>query len=359
MSDLPHSDAASPPDSPTEVLLRSLRRKEGTWVEWGQACQQLQKLGQSPQAIFEATGFEPVHQNQVIAAAQVYQNLVSGNAPAAVLEHFQQRGSDILYELRILTQAERVGGATLIWQHQLDVEAAHEVARAIKDFSRLPRLPEGFTTEPGDAVAYQCWKFARQKEDLQERSRLIARGLRFAQSETARRQIEKLLTDFTVVKARPAPRLPLYRLESAEELPRILPVAGRLPLAPADLRAVPLVEESGPFRLVQHVGSCAWVPVPGWQVILNAEDPVGLLASSDQVGLEVAGNPEELLVVVDRSQRQWDENSYFLVEQAEELEIQWWPDPPELPLLGRVLLILRPRKILDQEFTKDPWQVDE
>ena len=51
-----------------EELLRSLRQKEGTWVEWGKACQQLQKAGYNPQRIFEETGFEPIQQNQIIVA---------------------------------------------------------------------------------------------------------------------------------------------------------------------------------------------------------------------------------------------------------------------------------------------------
>jgi len=56
----------SPSPENLEEILRSLRRKEGNWVAWGQACQKLQKSGYSPQAIFEETGFEPIQQNQVI-----------------------------------------------------------------------------------------------------------------------------------------------------------------------------------------------------------------------------------------------------------------------------------------------------
>lgn len=342
-----------------EELLLSLRRKQGTWVEWGLACAKLQKAGYNPQGIFEETGFEPIQQNQIIVAWQVYTTLVNTNAPTDVLAHFEQKGSDILYELRVLTQAQRVTAAELVLAKNLNVDDAHEVTKAIKEFSWLKNIPEGFSSHPGDAVAYQCWKLVRAKEDFQERSRLIARGLNFAHSETARKKIEQLLTDFTVAKTRPAPSMPVYRLESEEELPRVLPVVGKIPLTQADLQAVPLIEETEPFRLVKFSGEGAWVPVPGWQVVLNAEDPVVILSDSDRLPTPLPGKPEEVLVVVDRSQRQWDTNSYFVVELAGQLEFQWFEEAPDLPLLGRIILMMRPKRILDEEVTKELWQIDE
>lgn len=353
------SPSPSPePEINAEELLRSLRQKQGTWVEWGKACQQLQKAGYNPQVIFEETGFEPIQQNQIIVAAQVYTSLVNGNAPPDVLTHFQQKGSDSLYELRVLAQSERVAAAELLLAKNIDSKGAHEVVRAIKEFS-MTKLPEGFSSHPGDAMAYQSWKSARQKEDLQERARLIAQGLKFVYSETARRQIEKLLTDLTVVKTRPAPRMPIYRSEAEAELPRILPVVGKLPLTKADLQAVPLIDEVGPLRLVKFSGEGVWVAVPGWQVVLKAEDPVGILSDSDALPTTLPEKPEEVLVVVDRAQREWEPDNYFLVELAGELNFQWFAEAPDLPLLGRVILVIRPKKILDEEATKDLWQIDE
>jgi hypothetical protein len=95
-----------PTDS--EGLLKLLRHKEGTWVQWGIACQMLQKMGENSLAIFENTGFEPVQQNQIVVASQVYASLQAGNATDIVLAHFEQKGSDILNELRVLNQSERV-----------------------------------------------------------------------------------------------------------------------------------------------------------------------------------------------------------------------------------------------------------
>lgn len=342
-----------------QELLRKLRQKQGNWVEWGQAIAYLQKSGYNPQDIFEATGFEPIQQNQVVVGAQVYSSLEKAGASEATRAHYTTRGSDVLYELRLLTQEERAAAAELTFTHKLDLEEAREVAKAIRDFSYFRTLPEGFTNHPGDAVAYQAWKLARQYTDLQERSRLIAKGLRFAHSQSARKHIEQLLVDFTVVSQRPAPLPPFYRFDTEDELPRIVPVVGALPLKVQELQAVPLVEELEPFRIVKFAGEQAWVALPGWQVLLAAEDPVTIIATSDRFPSQNQAQPGPVLVVVDRSQREWNDFSYFVVDNGGELDFQWFETQPELPILGKVIIIVRPRKILDENVTKDAWQIDE
>lgn len=343
----------------SQQLLQKLRQKQGHWVEWGEEIAKLQKSGYAPQVIFEATGFEPIQQNQVIVGAQVYNSIVKANVSEDVRSHYWQRGSDILYELRMLTQEERATAAELTHHHRLDMDAAREIARAIKDFSRLPKLPTGFSQHPGDAVAYQCWKLARQKSDLQERSRLIAKGLKFADSDTARKQIEQLLTDFTVVPKKPAPHLPLYRPESEAELPRVVPVVGELPLSPSELQAVPSFVQEGDFGFIKSTGDRTWVGLPGWQVILNAQDPVVVICNSEQLPAETHTSPESVLVVIDRAQTQWDANSYFAYDNSAQIDFQWLETEPEATILGRIVVILRPKKIFDEEITKDSWQIDE
>ncbi len=343
-----------------EALITQLRRKQGTWVEWGQACQALQKAGMNPQEIFEATGFEPPQQNQVIVASQVYASLAAAQAPESVQQHFQQRGSDLLYELRVLSQRDRVRAAELALQHGLDADSIKDVTKALKEYSYLKELPTGFEDTAGDAVAYAAWKLARQQGDLQARSRLIAQALRFATSASARQQIETLLTDFTVVKNRPAPLLPTYRLETDSELPLVIPLAGRLPLSAADVQAVPVVVPEEPFGIVKFEGAAAWVPIPGWQVLLAAEDPIALLAQAHQLpNVQNPDNPEPLLLVIDRAQRAWDADSYFLVEQTDTVGIEWLPELGNRKLLGKLLVVVRPKRILDENYTRELLQFEE
>jgi len=364
MTDIPpgNPEGHPQPDSGTvnvEDLLQLLRRKESNWVKWGQACQQLQKAGYNPQTIFEETGFEPIQQNQVIVASQVYTTLMKAGVSDAVRSRFDRTGSDTLYELRILTQPERAAAAEFIVARNLDSEGAREVAKAVKEFSRRSTPPQGFSNHPGDAVAYEYWKVARQHNDLQERSRLIARGLMFAHSQEARQQIEKLLTENASSKQPPAPRLPLYRIEADEEQPRLLPVVGQLPLKPAELKDVPTVKPTGSFQLVEVSVKQTVVAIPGWQVVLKAQDPVVILCDTSQLPTQLSDKPEDVLLVIDRAKQEWEADSYFVVDQSGQVEIQWSSEAPDVTLLGRLILVLRPKKFLDEAASRDVWQIDE
>ena len=74
-------------EAEAQELMRSLLHKEGSWVEWGQGCQRLQKAGYSSQRIFEDTGFQNSQQNLVIVASQVFNNLVKAGVDSEVLDY--------------------------------------------------------------------------------------------------------------------------------------------------------------------------------------------------------------------------------------------------------------------------------
>ncbi|NEZ59625.1 RuBisCO accumulation factor 1 [Adonisia turfae] len=345
----------------TEALILQLRRKQGNWVDWAMACQTLQKSGMSPQAIFEGTGFEPIQQNQIMVAGQVYQSILGGAVAEPVLEHFTARGSDSLYELRILSKDDRAQAVQFIYDQGLDSEQVRDVAKALKEFSYRHDLPPGFTNHPGDAVAFSYWGFARQTSDLQARSRLIAQGLRFAHSAGAREAIEKLLTDFAVVKAKTAPRLPLFRIETDTDVPFVVPMVGQWPMSADVFQAVPKMEPEGAFGVVKSAGEQAWVPVPGWQVVLTAQDAIAFLMPFNELPNQADSTVSEtVLILVDRQQQAWDDSSYFLVsDDSGQLAIRWFDTDPGMPLLGRVIVIVRPKKVLDEAYTQELWQIDE
>ncbi len=344
-----------------DTLQSQLRRKEGNWVDWGKACQTLQKTGMMPQAIFEATGFEPIQQNQLIVAAQVFDSMIAGGVSEAARAHYQTRGSDSLYEFRILSQDIRAAAADFAFSNGLDSEQVKDVVKGLRDFSYSDKPPVGFEKTMGDAAAYHYWRLARQMSDLQARSRLIAQSLRFVTSDSARSKIEQLLTDFTVVAAKAAPRLPIFRLESEVDSPVIVPVAGQLPLPTADYKTVPPVEPEEPFGMVKFAGTGAWLPVPGWQVMLKAEDPIALLTEYGQLpnAPDEVSKTEPVMVIIDRAKRQWDEFSYFVHDVDGQLALRWFEEAPETTLLGGIILIMRPQKILDQNYSHEYWQIDE
>lgn len=345
-------------EAEAQELMRSLLHKEGSWVEWGQTCQKLQQAGYSTQRIFEDTGFQNSQQNLVIVAAQVFNNLVQANVEPEILSYFQGPRTDVLYELRVLNQKQRVEASKLAYEKRIDVDGAHLVAKAIKDVSRMSQLPQAFTNHPGDWVAYISWKRAKSQKDLQQRSRLIAQGLKFAYSNSAREAIEQLLSDFSVVKSATEPLLPLYRLEIEEQLPRIIPLAGSYPITKQEIAVVEQVEIQQPFGHIK-ANSGTYVPIPGWQVVLKAEDPVGYLCPSDLLPKFLGGKVEEVLVILDRANTNWDVNSYVVVEIAGRLELRWFETEPEETIIGQLVLILRPKKILDEGNITQPWQMDD
>ncbi len=343
-------------DFDSEAVLLRLRRKEGNWVEWGQSCQQLQKNGYNQQEIFEASGFEPIHQNQLIVAAQVFANMAEVGVQPATTTHFSRVGSDSLYELRILSKEDRAAVADFLVDRNLNSENAKEVAKATRDYGDLRQLPTGFTAHPGDAVAYQYWRYASQQHDLMEKTRLVARGLLFAHSNSARQQIEKLLGSLSQPE-RANPKLPLYRLESDEELPRFLPVAGKLPLKMADVAAIPRATAVGAFSLVNTTWQ-RWVGLPGWQMVISAIDPIVVFQVNQNL-IKDAEPEEELLMLIDRGITAWNDFKYFMVDRGGELVIDYFATLPSEPIVGQLVLVLRPKRLLATGDQHDLWQIEE
>ena len=344
-----------------ETLKSQLRRKEGNWVEWGKACQTLQKTGMTPQAVFEATGFEPIQQNQLIVAAQVFDSMVVGGASEKTKAHYAQRGSDSLYEFRILPKEHRAAAADFAFENGMDSEQVKEIVKGLRDFTYSETPPAGFEKTMGDAAAYHYWRLARQQSDLQARSRLIAQSLRFATSTSARSKVEKLLTDFSVVKQKPAPRLPIFRIEDEADSPVIMPVVGEFPVTTEEYKAVPGVLPEEPFGMVKFSGTGAWLPVPGWQVIMTAEDPIAAIATGEELPNlpDNMSKTEPLMIVIDRAKREWSEFSYYVIDAGGSLEIRWFDEEPSTKLLGSVVLIMRPKRIFDKDYTQELWQLDE
>jgi hypothetical protein len=348
-----------PAEINAEELLLLLRRKEGNWVEWGKACQTLQKAGYNTQAIFEATGFEPIQQNQIIVAAQVFDSMMSVGVAPATEAHYRRVGSDSLYELRILSKEDRATAADFLHSRNIDSEGAREVAKAFKEFAFVNKLPEGFSHHPGDAVAYQYWRYAKQQSDLAEKSRLIARGLMFAHTQSARGQIEKLLTELAPKPQKPAPSLPVYRLEAEEELPRTFPVAGTFPLSTAAFTAVPQITPIGHFQLIQGNWAGGWVSLPGWQILIKAEHPIAVLAQTDNLPFKLQGETEEAILIIDRAETTWDDLNYFALDRDGQIMIEWSETLPKETILGKLLLILRPKRLSDESKSKDIWYMEE
>ncbi|NJK28093.1 MAG: hypothetical protein HC925_05735, partial [Coleofasciculaceae cyanobacterium SM2_3_26] len=64
--------------------------------------------------------------------------------------------------------------------------------------------------------------------------------------------------------------------------------------------------------------------------------------------------------VVDRAACEWDAGSYFLAEREGAIAFYWFEEAPELPLLGRVIVLLRPKRLLPEDaVVESSWTLEE
>jgi hypothetical protein len=63
--------------------------------------------------------------------------------------------------------------------------------------------------------------------------------------------------------------------------------------------------------------------------------------------------------VIDRVLDEWDVNNYYLVERDNSVSLQWFDSPPDVTILGQLVLILRAKNILDEKNITEPWQMDD
>ncbi len=149
--------------------------------------------------------------------------------------------------------------------------------------------------------------------------------------------------------------MPTYRLEADDELPCLIPVVGKLPLTLTDWQATPVLAPLEPFGIVPYNGMGAFVAIPGWKAVLAARDPVAFGALGETLPGELTG---EVMVVADREISHWDGEGYSVIVRADQLSVVWAPETTDR-VVGRLILVLRPPRIVDSNATKDPWQTDE
>jgi hypothetical protein len=141
----------------------------------------------------------------------------------------------------------------------------------------------------------------------------------------------------------------------------VIPVVGTMPLTVTDLGAIAAIVPQEPFGMMSFPTATAAVPIPGWQVIRRAADPVVLLTKNEDLPTPLDGDEAGLvLVIVDRAARSWNADNYFVVAgEAQALSLKWLPEASDVELLGKVILVLRPKKVLEEGHTQDLYTWDE
>jgi hypothetical protein len=71
------------------------------------------------------------------------------------------------------------------------------------------------------------------------------------------------------------------------------------------------------------------------------------------------GRQEKVLLVVDRALKTWSQYHHFLFLAGEELQMGWFSSPPTQTILGQVILLLRPKAIVEGAAEADGWEIEE
>lgn len=111
-----------------ELMLTKLRAQAGPWHGLAKFLPVLASRGWDASAVDGETGITPAAQNKMLVASTVYDSLVGGGAPQALLDVFgAPGGEDLLYPFRFLGAQARLDAATYIVANNLNetVRASH------------------------------------------------------------------------------------------------------------------------------------------------------------------------------------------------------------------------------------------
>jgi hypothetical protein len=59
------------------------------------------------------------------------------------------------------------------------------------------------------------------------------------------------------------------------------------------------------------------------------------------------------------AKRQMGCRQLFSIADHESLTLIWQAQPLDAKILGKIILILRPKRILDEDYNRELWQLDE
>lgn len=145
--------------------------------------------------------------------------------------------------------------------------------------------------------------------------------------------------------------MPTTKLDKEEFWPQILPIAGILgDMTTKDLFAPAQVikPEQGMWTYdfsnpdMPQLGTVAF---PGSERLHWCADPVVVIATNDQLGLTLSESVE-VMIVVDRGDREWDKDTSFHLYQAPDnsMKVMWSDEgvPAGHQILGKVAVVSTP-----------------
>ncbi|KAJ6843110.1 rubisco accumulation factor 1, chloroplastic [Iris pallida] len=364
--------------SPTEIL-SILRDRLGRWHDYAPLISSLSNQGFDPPSIEESTGLSGVEQNRLAVASRVRETLLP-SLPPDLLSFFDSAGTaDSLYALRLLNASQRVAAATRVAALNLDPKAAHDLARAIKDFPRR-RGDDGWASfsadSPGDCLAFTYFRLSREVIDEAEKILALEKALESAETEEAKKRIAHELERASAAgggeeedELAAKMRVPVVRLKYGEVAEAasvaLLPVCRATEGVRGVEEAPRRLQWEGDLGVVSaEKGWGRWVVLPGWAPVLGlgGESGVAVEFADDARGIPWGKRKEEgVLVVVDRKRKEVvDGDGFYLVGSGGEegLGVERGKALAEKGVkegLGSVVMVVRPPSEEDNQLADEDW----
>ncbi|CAM8936245.1 unnamed protein product [Rhodiola kirilowii] len=375
-----------PPPSPlppkyqsldTNGRMEILANRLGLWFEYAPLITALIHEGFTPSTIEEVTGLTSVDQNRYVVATQVRDSLIHSNLDEETLAYFDNGGAELLYEIRLLSQAQRAASAKFLVERKFDAKGAMDLARAIKDYPRR-RGDKGWESFdynlPGDCLAFMYYRQSREHSNpSDQRTSALQRALEVAATDKAKKTIlfemdpgaSKL---DAVDPLLDGVKVPVVRLRFGE-----VAEASSVALLPVcranenDVLEAPWKRRTeGEFGVVvAEKGWARWVTLPGWEPVLGLGEGAVVVSYNDARALPWKANrsykEEAILVVADRDRRDVAaDNGFYLVPGVDggELKVVRGVELRESGVnesLGVVVLVVRPPRDENDELNDEEW----
>ncbi|KAG5549771.1 hypothetical protein RHGRI_014919 [Rhododendron griersonianum] len=363
----------------TPARLEVLTNRLGLWFELAPLIPALLQEGFSPSVIEQITGITSLDQNCFVVASQVRQTLTDPET----LAFFENSGSEILYEIRLLSTSQRNAAARYLVENNSDAKAAQELARAIKDFPKR-RGDKGWESFdyviPADCLAFMYYRQALEHKNLSEqRTVALQQALEVAVSDKAKKRIlgdleggedsKDGVEDEGVV-------VPVVKMKVGE-----VAEAGTVVVFPVckaedggkGVDDVPWeCRSEGEFGVVvAEKGWSRWVVLPGWLPVVGLKRGGVVVAFRDARVLPWKANrwykEEPILVVADRGRKEVvaDDGFYLVLRsgdggRGDGLKVERGLALKENDVkesLGTVVLVVRPpREESDDQLQDEDWE---
>ncbi|KAF7817783.1 rubisco accumulation factor 1.1, chloroplastic-like [Senna tora] len=278
----------------------------GLWYEYAPLITSLIREGFTPSSIEEATGISGVEQNRFVVAAQVRDSLVQSNSDPDILSFFDSGGSELLYEIRLLSAPQRAAAARFIVENKFDEEL----------------------------------KGKGEKEEKKEGE--IEQGVRV-----------------------PVVRLRIGEVAEASSVV-VLPVCRAEEGGKGVVEAPWECTSEGEFGVVvAEKGWERWVVLPGWEPVVLLGKGGIVVSFPDARVLPWKVNrwykEEPILVVADRSKKTVGaDNGFYLVAVDEGLKVERGSALKNVGVeesLGTLVLVVRPPKDeVDDQLSDEDWE---